>query len=57
MMPCKTKSEILSHILGYQFWAVTERLSQRVSLEIDEITKAQRCRRERRLPLKNIPPK
>ena len=23
MMQCKTKSEILAHILGYQFWAVT----------------------------------
>ena len=23
MMQCKTKSENLAHILGYQFWAVT----------------------------------
>ena len=36
---------------------ISRRLSQRVSLEIDKVTKAHRCRRKRRLPLKKIPPK
>ena len=30
MMQCKTKSENLAHILGYQIWAVT---TKQVSLE------------------------
>ena len=29
MMQCKTKSENLAHILGYQIWAVTARQGNR----------------------------